>query len=80
MELNAYLFKPTSVHAKLDQWKMTFSNVFFLRPIHINARTEKPEHSRKKKGKRNEDGGRGVDRAYQGQAQSHKLPHTRDEG
>ena len=37
--------------AKLGQWRMTFSNIFFLWSIHINARTEKPEHSRKKKGK-----------------------------
>lgn len=45
-----------SYSAELGQWKMTISNMFFLRPIHINARTEKPEHSRKKKGKRNEGG------------------------
>jgi hypothetical protein len=51
MELNA----PSSSLPQLNQWKMTFSNMFFLRPIHINARTENLEHSRKKKGKR--DGG-----------------------
>lgn len=41
-------------------------------------RSQNTAERRKENGMK--DGGRGVDRAYQGQAQSHKLPHTRDEG
>lgn len=54
-----------AVHALLLSWAGSVENdllklTSFLWPIHINAKTEKPEHSRKKKGKRRRREGEGL--------------------